>query len=213
MTKQTIVQEKIVEKAPIINKVIDEAVVDQVVDKKFIEIHKQDIVTEIHEQPIIEIHEKPAVQTITEKPLFNKVTQASVVEDIAAPELTEQELLVKAEALTGNLTTQKLKETHVNEVDHAELIKRIEIQPVVELHEQARITEVHNQKIVEVQETEVTRVIHEKPIVRRVVDDALEPTTLQTTLHAVKTDEFKGTSTLSYAEQLEKEKNVHFTKQ
>jgi hypothetical protein len=25
-------------------------------DKKFIEVHKQDIVTEIHEQPVVEIH-------------------------------------------------------------------------------------------------------------------------------------------------------------
>ncbi len=47
------VEQKIVTKAPIVNKVIDAAVVDQVIDKKHIEVHKQDVITEIHEQPII----------------------------------------------------------------------------------------------------------------------------------------------------------------
>ncbi|KAL0483464.1 ribosomal protein S12 methylthiotransferase [Acrasis kona] len=215
-TEKTVVEDRIVTKAPIINKVVDQAVVDQVIDKKFIEIHKQDIITEIHEQPIIEIHEKPLVQTITEKPAFNKLTRAGVIEDIEAPEMTEAELLAKTEALIGNVETLNVKESHVNEVTEKELIKRIEIQPIVELHEQARITEVHEQKIVEVLETPVMRVIHEKPIVRRYVDAPEEPTVVKTSIQAFKTEEFKheqGEGALTYAETLEKERHIQFTKQ
>ncbi len=46
----------VITKAPIINQVIDAAVVEKVIEKKHIEIHKQDVITEVHEQPIIEIH-------------------------------------------------------------------------------------------------------------------------------------------------------------
>jgi hypothetical protein len=128
--------------------------------------------------------------------------------------MSEDELVTNTEQLIGNIETLKIQEKYVDQLEEKELIKKIEIQPVVELHEQPRITEIHEQKVVEVIETPVVRVIHEKPIVKRFVDAPSEETKIKTTLKAIKTEEFKQEQQeiegLSFAQRLEKEKNVQF---
>jgi hypothetical protein len=128
--------------------------------------------------------------------------------------MSETELLVNSEELIGMVETMKVTESHIDQIVEKELIKKVEIQPVVELHEQPHITEVHEQKVVEVVETPVLRVIHEKPIIKRYVDLPQEETVIKTSLKVEKTEEFKEEQKevhgLSFAERVEREQHVSF---
>ncbi|KAL0478365.1 DNA translocase FtsK [Acrasis kona] len=178
----------VITKEPIVNKVIDHAVVDTIIDKKFVEIHKQDIVTEVHEQPIIEIHEKPVTQLVEEQSIYTRTTTNAKFEEFKTEPLKDAAFLEAQAELLGTRSLVKKSEADIAQVQEKEYIKKIEVQPIVELHEQPRITEIHEQEIIEVQEQPITRVFHEKPIVRRfnegveVASSRLDTTTVDTTV-------------------------------
>ena len=57
IVKDTFVEkERVIEKEAIVNTVIDKPVLDQVIEKKNVEVHHKNIVQEIHEQPVRSKH-------------------------------------------------------------------------------------------------------------------------------------------------------------
>jgi hypothetical protein len=54
IVKDTVLEtkERVIEKEAIVNTVIDKPVLDQVIEKKNVEVHHKNVVQEIHEQPV-----------------------------------------------------------------------------------------------------------------------------------------------------------------
>lgn len=63
-----------------------------------------------------------------------------------------------------------MKEHSSEEVRAHDVIKRVEVVPEIEIHEQPRVTEIYHRTVVEHIDQPVTRVIYEEPIIRHVVD-------------------------------------------
>ncbi len=102
--------------------------------------------------------------------MFSKVTKDALFEEIQAPPLSEEQVLNMAVLQTGTVETTFEADITTTQIEEKEFVKKIEIQPIVELHEQPRITRIHEQEIVEIQEQPITRVIHENPIIKRYVN-------------------------------------------
>jgi hypothetical protein len=122
--------------------------------------------------------------------VFKKASLPERLEEIEAPPMQEKELLEDALLLAGKKETIAIEERDIKQIKEKEFIKRVEIQPVVELHVQPHITEVHEQKVVELIQQPITRVVHEKPIIKRVVDSPGQvETEVITQVKAIKMDE------------------------
>ncbi|KAL0484553.1 hypothetical protein AKO1_011615 [Acrasis kona] len=169
----------VIEKEAIVTNITDKAVLEQVINKENREIHHVNVIQEIHEQPIIEvekmaqmkhIREKSEMMTVVEGTQFEKIDNAHVrmtEEERARYELAHKGLLSKDVAVAIK------KDVSSTVVQDAEEIREVIIQPVIERHQQAIVTEVHEKKIVEIHEHPIVRKIIEKPIVREIFHDQI----------------------------------------
>ncbi|KAL0476772.1 hypothetical protein AKO1_002771 [Acrasis kona] len=168
---------KVIQKEAIISNVVDKPVLEEVIEKKNVEVHHVNVVQEIHEQPIIEVEKTHEERHIQEKTELHNVIEETKFETINTieTELTEPERkkikLAHDGLLSKDVSVKVSQDVKVDTVQDAELVREIIIQPIVEHHQQALVTEVHEKKVVEVHEHPIVRKIVEKPIVREIETD------------------------------------------
>jgi trehalose/maltose hydrolase-like predicted phosphorylase len=170
-------KERVIEKEAIVNTIVDKPILDQVVEKKNVEVHHKNVVQEIHEQPIVEIERLPQTRIIKEATEVKTVIDhQKMFENInAGAELSfeEKERLFAAKQGKLSLPTnvEVTKDVKVDTLQDKEEVREIIIQPMIERHQQALVTEIHDKKVIEVHEHPVVRKIIEKPIIREIIHE------------------------------------------
>src|SRR3989338_6763101 len=82
----------VIEKEAIVNTVIDKPVLEQVVEKKHVEVHHKNVVQEIHEQPILEVEKTAVTKVVNEPTEFKKVLDEQTTYDpYEKPVLSKEE--------------------------------------------------------------------------------------------------------------------------
>ncbi|KAL0478139.1 ATP-dependent RNA helicase [Acrasis kona] len=170
---------KIIEREAIVTTVVDKAVLEQVVNKENREIHHVNLVQEIHEQPIIEVEKLAQTKYIKEATETSTVIENTTYESIdnARLSMTEEErtryTLAHKGVLSKDQAVEIKKDISSTVIQDAEEIREIIIQPIIERHQQAIVTEIHEKKIIEFHEHPVIRKIIEKPIIREIFADSI----------------------------------------
>jgi hypothetical protein len=163
---------RVIEKQAIVNTVIDKPVLDQVIEKRSVEVHHKDVVQEIHEQPIIEVEKVPETKHVQLETEVKTVVDSQVTYDAVEQTLSKEEKERLEAAKTGELNkpgVQIAATATMKTIHEGEEIREIIIQPVVERHQQTLITEIHEKKVIEIHEHPIIRKIIEKPIIREII--------------------------------------------
>jgi len=138
------------------NRIVEQPVLENVVERTFIEKRNLQNITEIHEQPVYEIHEKPIIENITAAAEVKRFGGQVLHEEVRQ----DQGFVLPAK----NVAVHRTREEYVAQVNEAPKIN-VQHQKIVNIIEQPVITEIVNKPIVEISETNIERVIHERPIV------------------------------------------------
>ncbi|KAL0481068.1 hypothetical protein AKO1_012842 [Acrasis kona] len=160
ISRDTQVLSPVIEEAPLVTKIVDKPVLTEVKDIKNLNVVHKDLVHEIHEQPIVEIARKPETVLVKEQPLIKTVTAPLKMEEFGVSQHVDLDFSSPVER------TQVYSDAkHIN---LNETIKSVQTREVIERHIVPTVTEIHEQKIVNVIEQPIVRTYHEAPIVREV---------------------------------------------
>jgi len=160
ISRDTHVLSPVIDEAPIVTKIVEKPVLAEVRGIKNLNVVHKDIVQEIHEQPIIEIARRPETVYVKEQTLIETVMAPAKFETYGEQQAVELNFSKPVE------TTQQVND--VRHVNLKETIKGVEVHETIERHIIPTITEIHEQKIVNVIEQPIIRTFHEAPIVREV---------------------------------------------
>jgi endonuclease V-like protein UPF0215 family len=162
--------------APVITTVEEKPIVDVIENKTNVFVHKRPVITEIIEQPIIEVNESREVVHTREKSVHNQSVESTRFEDVN-PELrmTENQKIQKLRDLEkfGARPQFQVEQSELV-VQEAERLKRVEIQPIIERHEQKLIKEIHETDVHEEIEQPIVRRIYRQPVFRKIGENLFE---------------------------------------
>jgi len=179
--------------APVITTIKEKDVVDVIEKKTNVIVHKQPVITEVIEQPIIEVHETREVKHVREPSLQHKSVESTRYEDVNLENKISDSIKMKKlqELEKTNRAPDQLAEKSELVVNESAVLKRVEIQPIVEVHDQKFIKEVHEQNVHEIVEQPIIRRVYQQPIFRRIGENLYE--------------EVKDTSTLTMTEEIKRD--------
>jgi len=146
---------------------MEKPILENVVERKNVEVHHKPVVQEIHEQKIIELEKQPVVQNVQQATVVQQSRVAPVFQEVGSANLGEEERLRLAKMnLHGE--TRVDHQQQVREVREGETVAQVIKQENIERHVQPVITEVRNQQVVQEVLHPVVRKVHEPTIVREV---------------------------------------------
>jgi hypothetical protein len=146
---------------------MEKPVLQNVIEKKNVEVHHKPVVQEVHQQKIIEIEKQPVVQQVQQAPLLQKSRVETVFQEVGSRELGEQERL-RLESLRLQGAPKVQNQQTVQQFREGETVSQVIRQENIERHVQPVITEVREQQVVQEVLHPVVRKVHEPTIVREV---------------------------------------------
>lgn len=174
-------------KEAVVTNVLEKPVVQNVIEKKNVEIHHKPVVQEIHEQKIIEIEKKPVLQNVHQPTLVKQERAATQFEEIGSANLSEQERL-RLQQLNAPVAPKITQTGGVQQIQEREQVAQVVKQEFIERHVQPVVTEVREQNIVQEVVHPVVRKVHDAPIIREVTSSApLQGAPLQSGLNKMTT--------------------------
>jgi len=152
----------------VVTNILEKPVIENVIQKKNIEVHHKPVVQEIHEQKIIEVERQPIVQNISKGTIVEQQKTPPRFEEFGTGDLGEQERL-KLERLHYATAPKVVQQQGaIQEVREGEILSEVVQQEFIEHHVQPIVTEVREQRVLQEVEHPVVRTIHEAPIIREV---------------------------------------------
>jgi hypothetical protein len=145
---------QVIQTEPIVKTIQEAPIIENIIEKKNVEIHQRDVVKEIHEQPIIEIERRQQIQVVQQQPIENKVVAPTKFEEVG--ERTIPELPIQQQT---EVTPQV--ETSVTQKELPPIVETIVEQPV------------YKQVIIEQHEIPVQTVYTTVPIVHQAQQENL----------------------------------------
>jgi hypothetical protein len=155
------------QKEAIVTNVMEKPVLQNVIEKKNVEVHHKPVVQEVHQQKIIEIEKQPVVQQVQQQAVHQQSRVAPVYEEIGSRELGEEERLRLAKLNMQHQPHVQNQQT-VQQFREGETVAQVIKQENIERHVQPVITEVREQTVVQEVVHPVVRKVHEPTIVREV---------------------------------------------
>jgi len=166
-TRTTEVPTQTINKDAVVTNVMEKPVLQNVIEKKQVEVHHKPVVQEIHEQKIIEIEKQNVVQNVQKEAQFSQARAETRFEEIGSTQLGEQERLKLAQ-LQQTQAPKVVQQGATRQVQEQEVIGQVIKQETIERHVQPVITEVREQQVVQEVLHPVVRTVHEAPIIREV---------------------------------------------
>src|SRR3989338_6696736 len=80
-----------INKDAIVTNVMEKPVLENVIEKKNIEVHHKPVVQEVHQQKIIEIEKQNVVQNVQKEAQFSQARAETRFEEVGSTQLGEQE--------------------------------------------------------------------------------------------------------------------------
>jgi hypothetical protein len=154
-------------KDAIVTNVMEKPILQNVIEKKNVEVHHKQVVQEVHQQKIIEIEKQPVVQQVQQAPLLQQSRAETVFQEVGNRELGEQERL-RLESLRLQGAPKVQNQQTVQQFREGETVSQVIRQENIERHVQPVITEVREQQVVQEVLHPVVRKVHEPTIVREV---------------------------------------------
>jgi len=152
----------------VVTNVMEKPILENVIEKKHVEVHHKPVVQEIHEQKIIELEKQQLVQNVQKEAQFSQSRAETRFEEIGSAELGEQERLRLAQLRMNEAPKIVQQSGAVQQFQEQEVVGQVVKQEFIEKHVQPVITEVREQKVVQEVLHPVVRKVHEAPIIREV---------------------------------------------
>jgi hypothetical protein len=166
-TRTTEVPSQTINKEAIVTNVMEKPVLENVIEKKHVEVHHKPVVQEVHQQKIIEIEKQNLVQNVQKEAQFSQARAETRYEEIGSAQLGEQERLRLAQ-LNQAQAPKIVQQGSTRQVQEQETVAQVIRQENIERHVQPLVTEVREQKVVQEVVHPVVRTVHEAPIIREV---------------------------------------------